>query len=145
MALRHAAWLHGTGVQFENQSWAVRSLRQGPYTTVTPSNESTSGWVHFPIPTPVIVDGVRLKVQSAMIRFSTGPQASIGAIHVWDGEDRIYERNGVAYRGDRQFVRETLNNRPEVKWGTVICVLVNFNGRGPDAWVQLISGGIDFY
>jgi hypothetical protein len=145
MPLKHAAWIHGTSVQFENQSWAVRALRQGAFTTVTPSNEATSGWVHFAIPTPVIVNDVRLKAQSALIRFSTGPQASVGAVHVWDGETNIYERNGVNYKGNLQFIREVIPNQPEVKWGINISILLNFNGRGPDAWVQLISAGIDFF
>ncbi len=145
MSLKHAAWIHGTSVQFENESWAVRALRQGFFTTVTPSNESTSGWVHFAIPTPVIVNNERLKAQSAMIRFTTGPQASIGSVHVWDGETRIYAHDGVNYKGNLQFVREVIPDRPEVKWGTNISILINFNGRGADAWVQLISAGIDFY
>ena len=144
MSLKYASWIHGTAVQFENESWAVRALRQGFYTTVTPSNEATSGWVHFAIPTPVIVNNVRLKAQSAMIRFTTGPQASIGAVHVWDGETRIFNHDGVNYKGNLQFVREVIPGTPEVKWGTNISILLNFNGRGADAWVELISAGIDF-
>ena len=143
MALKHAAWIHGTAVELENQSWPA--LRQGFYTTVRPSNESTSGWVHFPIPTPVIVNGVRLKAQSAMIRFTTGAQASIGAVHVYDGEKKILDHNGTNYRGSLQFVREVIPGTPEVLWGTGISILVNFNGSGPDAYIQLIGAGIDFY
>jgi len=86
MSLKHAAWIHGTSVQFENQSWAARALRQGFFTTVTPSDDDHGGWVHFAIPTPVIVNNERLKAQAVMIRFTTGSKASIGAVHVWDGE-----------------------------------------------------------
>jgi len=100
--------------------------------------------VHFAIPTPIIINDVRLKAQSALIRFSTGPQASIGAIHVYDGETRIYQRNGIALTGTLQLDREVLPDVPEVKFGTGISIQVNFNGTGPDAWVQLISAGIDF-
>ena len=145
MSLKHAAWIHGTSVQFENKSWEVRSLRQGFFTTVVPSNEATSGWVHFAIPTPVIVNDVRLKAQSALIRFTTGPQASIGAFHVFDGETRIFQHNETNYKGNLQVVREVIPGTPEVKWGTGISLLVNFNGTGPDAWVQLITAGIDFH
>ena len=145
MSLKHAAWIHGTAVQFENQSWAVRALRQGFYTTVTPSNEATSGWVHFAIPTPVIVNNVRLKAQSAMIRFTTGPKASIGAVHVWDGETRIFNHDGVNHKGNLQFVREVIPGQPDVNWGTNISIFLKFDGGGADAWVQLISAGIDFY
>jgi len=143
MPIKHAAWTHGVGVDLENKSWPA--LRQGFFTTVRPSNESTSGWVHFAVPTPVIVDGVRLKAQSAMIRFSTGAQASVGAIHVWDGEKKILNKNGTNYKGSLQFIREVIPGSPEVLWGTEISVLVNFNGTGPDAYIQLISAGIDFY
>ncbi len=141
--IKHASWIHGTVVELENSSWSA--FRQGFYTTVRPSNETTSGWVHFPIPTPVIVDGTRLKAQSAMVRFSTGSQASIGAVHVYDGEKKIADHNGRNYRGIHQFIRETVPGVPEVRWGTGISILVNFNGSGPDAFIQLISAGIDFY
>jgi len=143
MTLKHAAWIHGTSVLLESGSWSA--LRQGFFTTVRPSNESTSGWVHFAIPTPVIVDGQRLKAQSAMIRFSTGSQASIGAFHVYDGEKKILDHNGTNYRGQLQFVREVIPGTPQVLWGTGISIRVDFNGNGPDAFIQLISGGIDFY
>jgi len=32
-----------------------------------------------------------------------------------------------------------------VLWGTGISLLVTFNGNGPDAWIQFIAAGIDFY
>ncbi len=80
-----------------------------------------------------------------MIRFSTGAQASIGAIHTWDGEENILYKNGTNYHGSLQFVREVIPGSPEVLWGTGISILVNFNETGPDAYIQLISAGIDFY
>ena len=144
MPLEQAAWIHGTSVQFENKSWEVRSLRQGHFTTVIPSNEATIGWVHFAIPTPVIVNDVRLKAQSAMIRFTTGPQASIRAVRVWDGETFLYGKDGVDYKGNLQVIQELIPGVPEVKWGVGISILVDFNGTGPDAWIRLISAGVDF-
>ena len=145
MSLKHAAWIHGTSVHFENQSWAARALRRGFFTTVTPSNEAHIGWVHFAIPTPVIVNNERLKAKSVMIRFTTGSHASIGAVHVWDGETTIYIRNQVSYKADgRGFVRDVIPNQPEVKWGTNISILVNFDGRSADSWIELIGAGIEF-
>ena len=143
MSIKHAAWIHGTSVLLENSSWSA--LRQGFYTTVRPSNETTSGWVNFAIPTPVIVDGRRLNADSALVRFSTGAQASIGAFHVYDGEKKILDHNGTNYRGQLQLVKEAIPNRPEVLWGTGISIRVDFNGTGPDAYIQLISAGIDFF
>lgn len=145
MSLKNATWIHGTSVQFENHSWAARALRQGYFTTVTPSNESLSGWVHFAIPTPVIVNNKRSKAESVMIRFTTGSHASIGAVHVWDGETAIYVRNQVSYKADKRgFVRDMIPNQPEVEWGTSISIFVIFDGRGVNSWIELIGAGIEF-
>lgn len=143
MPLKQAAWTHGLAVQLESTSWSA--LRQGFFTTVRPSNESTSAWFHFAIPTPVIVNDVLLKADSALVRFATGNQTKIGAIHVYDGERRIAEYNGTTYRGALQLVRVQIPGSPEIAWGTGISILVVCDGTGPDAWAQLVSAGIDFY
>ena len=131
------------GVELESTSWSA--LRQGFFTTVTPSNEGTFGWVHFVIPTPVIVDGTRLKAKSAMIRFSTGSDAKITNFHVYDGEKKIAEYNGLSLAGNLQFVREAVPDNPQVLWGTAISLGVQFRGTGPNNYVQFIGAGIDFY
>jgi len=143
MSIKQAAWTHGLGIELESSSWSA--LRQGFFTTVRPSNEGTFGWVHFVIPTPVIVDGIRLKAESAMIRFSTGSGAKITNFHVYDGEKKIAEYNGLSLAGNLQFVREAVPNNPQVLWGTAISLGVQFSGTGPNDYVQFISAGIDFY
>jgi hypothetical protein len=137
-----ASWTNGVDIALENKSWST--LRQGFGTTVRPSNESTSGWAHFSIPTPVILNGVRVKAGQALIRFSTGPRASIRAFHVYDGERKISEQNGLNLTGNVQLSTQQLG-RPEVFWGTGISLLLDFNGTSQDAWVQLIAAGIDFF
>jgi len=144
MSIKQAAWIHGTSVQLENSSWSNLALRQGFFTTLRPSNESTSGWVHFAIPTPVIVNDARLRAHSALIRFTTGRQASIGAIHIFDGEKKIHERNGLNLQGTLQLVREPISKSQRVHWGTGVSILVNFNDGSSDAFIQLIGAGIDF-
>ena len=143
MAIKHAAWTHGLGIELESRSWSA--LRQGFYTTVRPSNEGGFGWVHFVIPTPVIVDGTRLKAESAMIRFTTGRGAAITNFHVYDGEKKIADHNGLNLRGALQFVRESVPNTPQVLWGTAISLGVQFDGTEQEDYVQFISAGIDFY
>jgi hypothetical protein len=101
--------------------------------------------VHFVIPTPVIIDGTRLQAESAMLRFSTGTTAKITNFHVFDGETRIAEYNGLSLSGNLQFVRQTVPNHHKVLWGTAISVGVQFSGTGPNDYVQFIGAGIDFY
>ncbi|KAJ9658714.1 hypothetical protein H2201_007679 [Coniosporium apollinis] len=144
MAIKHAAWTHGSDIQLESLSW--RALRQGYWTTVRPGWEGRFGWVHFAIPTPVIVDGVRLKAESAMIRFKTGKNATITSFHVYDGERKIASHDGLNLRSDQpQFYRRDIPGDPQVLWGTNISLGIEFDGDGADAWVALISAGIDFY
>ena len=132
------AWTHGTSVQLQTKSWTAD--RQGFFTTVKPSPGETSGWVHFAIPTV----GQKLKAKSAMIYFSTGSQASIGAIHVYDGKTLIHPSAPLNLKGQDQFYLEPIPNQPEVKFGVGISLQLNFNGVGPDAFIQLIGAGIEF-
>ncbi|KAG0086175.1 hypothetical protein BGZ93_007282 [Podila epicladia] len=143
MSIKHAAWTHGVGIELETRSWTA--LRQGFFSTVTPSYEGSFGWVHFVIPTPVIVDGTRLKAESAMIRFSTGSTAKITNFHVYDGETKIAAYDGLSLEGNLQFVRQAVPNHHQVLWGTTITLGLQFSGTGPNDYVQLISAGIDFY
>ncbi|KAG0362642.1 hypothetical protein BG005_004759 [Podila minutissima] len=143
MSLKQAAWTHGLGVELETRSW--KALRQGFFTTVTPSKEGTFGWVHFVIPTPVIVDDRRLKAESALIRFSTGSAAKITNFHVYDGEKKIAAYDDLSLAGTMQVIRQAVPNQPQVLWGTTISLGVQFSGTGPNDYVQFISAGIDFY
>ncbi|EHL00527.1 hypothetical protein M7I_3615 [Glarea lozoyensis 74030] len=143
MAIKQAAWTHGLGVELEFSSWTA--FRQGFFTTVRPSAESKFGWVHFVIPTPVIVDGTRLRAESAMVRFSTGSGAKITNFHVYGGETKIANYNGLSLSGNLQFVREAVPNSHRVLWGTAISLGVQFTGAGPNDFIQFISAGIDFY
>lgn len=142
--IKQASWTHGLGVQLENSSWSV--LRQAFYSTVRPSNETTFGWVHFAIPTPVIVDGARLKAVTAWIRCITGSGAKIMNFHVYDGENKIAEFDGL----DLGFLApgtnsQTIPNSPAVLWGSGISIGVQFDGDGPNDYCQFISAGIDYY
>ncbi|EON66857.1 hypothetical protein W97_06259 [Coniosporium apollinis CBS 100218] len=74
MAIKHAAWTHGSDIQLESLSW--RALRQGYWTT---------------------------------------------------------------------FYRRDVPGDPQVLWGTNISLGIEFEGDGADAWVALVSAGIDFY
>ncbi|KUJ21458.1 uncharacterized protein LY89DRAFT_694905 [Mollisia scopiformis] len=105
MSIKQAAWTHGIGLELETPTWTA--LRQGFYTTA----------------------------KSAMIRFSTGPTAKITSIHVYDGEKKIADYNGLSLTGNLQFVL----------WGTAVCVAVQFNGTAASDYVQFIGSGIDFY
>lgn len=143
MAIKHAAWTHGVGVVLESPSWTA--FRQGFFATVRPSTESNTGWVHFVIPTPVIVDGARLKAGSALLRYTTGSGARITIFRVYDGEKELVDYSGLNLQGNLQLERRNVTGSPEVLFGTVITLLVQFSGNGPNDYIQFISAGIDFF
>ncbi|KAH8699447.1 hypothetical protein GQ44DRAFT_778982 [Phaeosphaeriaceae sp. PMI808] len=142
MSLKHASWTHGLSVELENGSWTA--FRQGFYSTVRPSSESTFGWVHFAIPTPVIVEGNRLHAVKAWIRYATGSGAKITRFHVYDGEKKIANFDGLNLSGALRNESRDVPGRPSVLWGTGISLGVQFSGNGPNDYIQFISAGIDF-
>ena len=84
MAFKQTAWTQGLGVELEIKSSVA--LRQGFYTTITPSAGDNSGWVEFAISTPVIVSGKCFKARGAGLRLVTGSNAVNTNFHVYDGE-----------------------------------------------------------
>ena len=142
MSIKFGGWVHGNALHVQDPLWPA--FRQGFWTTVRPSNQNTSGWVHFAVPTPTVFEGANTKAGAVMLRFTTGPKASIEAIDVWNGENQIFHIDKT-YKGKLQFVRETIPNQPEVQWGVGISILVKFDGHGPETWIDLIGAGVDFF
>ena len=144
MSIKQATWIHGGNVVLESSSWRAR--RQGPCATVTPY-ESNKGWCHVVIPTPVIVDGDRLRASSALVRLQTGPGAKLIGFHVYDGEKIVAEYDDLDVTAPSpDTFRYDVTNHPEVLYGTIICVLVQFTSENAtDDWVRVIGAGIDFH
>jgi hypothetical protein len=50
---------------------------------------NSQGWYHISIPTAVIITDIRMRVDAALILFSTGTQGVIQNVHVYDGRTKI--------------------------------------------------------
>lgn len=88
MSLAHALWTHGHSAEIENANDIV-SMEQRGYHVRVEGKPSTDNWLHFAVPTPVIVDDVRLRPDTVWFRYKTEGGASVNAVHVWDGDKRI--------------------------------------------------------
>jgi hypothetical protein len=57
--------------------------------------KSGSFWCHYAIPTPVIEAGKRAEADAVLINYESTDisQISISAVHVWDGNKRIFADN----------------------------------------------------
>ena len=96
--IKHASWAHGNAVVAELPSGLIiRHWGWGTQMQFTfAQNQSPpAAWCHIPIPTPVIVNDVRLKVQTPFLLFKAGQHAAIDNVHIFDGPNRIHTWNTV--------------------------------------------------
>ncbi|MEO8188642.1 MAG: DUF6623 family protein, partial [Burkholderiaceae bacterium] len=108
-----------------------------------------SCWVHFAVPTPVIVEDGRLSLESALIRFRTTPgDAWIAAVHIFDGEKKIaaHDRLRDATSSEWKVNRYAIRGAPKIEWGVGISVNVQFHidALEPGWQIDFCSVGCDF-
>jgi len=159
MALQ-AMWTHGhhAVIEFNNRGrgggedvngvpWtAINGLRVG-WGAIFRCQDQSSYWFHFAIPTPVIKDNVRARFRRAFVLYTADPGVALGSVHVWDGTNRIFTRDGLAVGGSHPGfpLEENINafNLPDeqVFFGVGISALFNFADAGN---VTLHNAGIDF-
>ncbi len=105
-----------------------------------------NNWFHVPIPTPVIVENQRARLGRVMVLFNFPKTVTLDAVHVWDGPNKILEKNVNMVTGDHGTDLDADNvfdvNHDGIKWGVVICLHVS---ALKDAEIQFISAGADFF
>ena len=106
-----------------------------------------SGIIHFPIPTPVIVNGDSLTAQTACLRFATGTTTDIVSVRLYDGEKPLQFFDGINLTGSWELWKGELTNVRKIQWGVTMTVAFQFNGMevGAEDWVQFVGAGVDFY
>jgi hypothetical protein len=141
-SIAHAAWLHGSRVQVEFPDRIELQRRMGFYTQIR-GRAGSDNWFHFAIPTPVIVDDVRLLAGSVILRLKAANGAMVHAVHVYDGERRIASHDGLSIRpGGWTSERFAVPGTPEVRWGLGISVGARFATAGGE--LHFASAGCDF-
>lgn len=149
LKLAHAMWVHGHNVQIECPERLDVQGRMGFYVRLR-GKPFTSNWLHFAVPTPVIVDSNRLRVGSVMIRFRTGPGVSVYAVHIYDGETKIAAHDGLNMSPQDAFIspRFDVPTHPAIKWGLGISIGVKFGDAAnlpPNKLLlEISSAGCDF-
>lgn len=101
--LKYASWVHGNAVVLESPD-TILVVRRGLGTemqfTFEPGITPQGTWCHIAIPTPVIINDVRMKVQTLFLLFKTGQHAGIDNVHVWDGPNRVATFDSVPGSGN---------------------------------------------
>jgi hypothetical protein len=110
-------------------------------------------WFQFPIATPVIHNGVRVRLVKVFVLFRSDPDVVLTEVHVWDGPRRIdaFAPESVVSgvhdgsRGLADLVPNvtawTVNQRPEVFWGLSVAARIHFKAQGA---ISFTSAGADF-
>ena len=105
-------------------------------------------WLHFAIPTPVIVNDRRLRAESVLLNFSTGDGTVIKDVHVYDGDNLISRFDNVNSRsglGVWHMDRWRIASPPEVFLAIGISVNAVVSGDGVEQpFVVLGAAGCDF-
>jgi hypothetical protein len=140
MAISQAMWTHGHSLVSENPAFAVGRVGWGGQI----KQLGSQGWYHLAIPTPVIVTDIRLRLDSAVIQFSGGGQGVIHNVHVYDGKNRIANRDNLTLHGTDQVFRIPVPGRPPLQWGVGISMFISLGTDPANAWLEIHSGGADF-
>lgn len=152
MAL-YASWTHGNALTVENPEnlAKVGHFGWGADMLVQPGKAS---WFHIPLPTPVIVNDVRTKVQKLFVMFRTDPGGGqIRNVHVYDGSGKVQEFNGLHLSGEHRGALDGQNtfnlSAPHtVVWGMGISFFfqasVGIDSPIPPSRMIVASAGGDF-
>jgi len=139
-------WVHGSIMQVEYPNRLTSVRHTGPFVRI----EGAAGqntWVHFPLPTPAVVDGTRMRVRAARASFRTRPNAEVHEVIVYDGDRRIAEHTGLDLKGDHLDARFEVPGHPEINMGINITLGIRFSEKAPDVrsmQIEVLGVGVEY-
>ncbi len=144
IAIPYASWIHGHSMQIEYPDRILNLWRAG-FSVSFDGKPGTSNWLHFAIPTPVIINDVRMRASSVMLIFKTGSvDAFVRDVHVYDGATRIAVHDNVNLSKDQPFTRFVIPDTPQMSLGLGISIGVGFGVESMNHHMEFFSAGCDF-
>jgi hypothetical protein len=141
--ISYASWIHGHSMEIEYPDRMASAIRRG-YAYQVEGKPGTNNWFHFAVPTPVIINDVRLQIDSVMLRMATGSVDSfVRDVHIYDGEVRIAVHEEVYLVEDNWFVRFEVPETPYLRWGLGISLGVGFGVEMMAHTMDFVSVGAD--
>jgi hypothetical protein len=131
-------------IEYPNRVISVRHT--GPFVRIEGAVGQNT-WVHFPVPTPTVVDGASVRVDTALVSFRTRANATVHEVIVYDGDKRIAEHTGLNLQNDHLDARFDVPNTPFAGQGINITLGVSFANKAADArsmQIEIIGAGIEF-
>ena len=143
---KFTSWVHGSSMQIEYPNRVTSVRHTGPFVRIEGA-EGQNTWVHFPIPTPAVVNGTRMKVGAALLSFRTRANATVNEVIVYDGDKRIAEHLDINLTDEHLDARFDVPGNPEVNYGINITLGVTFGSKATDVrsmQIEIIGAGIEF-
>ena len=140
------SWVHGSTMQVEYLSRLTNVRHTGPFVRIEGA-EGQNTWVHFPVPTPTVTNGTKVKAEAALVSFRTQEFAAVKEVIVYDGEKRIAEHMDIDLKGNHLDGRFEIPGTPEVEKGLNIVVGVTFDYGSPtirSMQIEIVGAGIEF-
>lgn len=139
-------WMHGANMQVEypNRLTSVRAT--GPFVRIE-GQRGQNTWLHFPLPTPAVIDGSPMRIQAAQVSFRTREHASVYEVIIYDGEKRIAEHLNLDLRGEHPEARFEAPGHPELQRGVNVVLGVQFDAASPDMralQIEVIGVGLEY-
>lgn len=145
-----ARWAHGTAAAIQTPTNGI-SMNKFGWGAVLNVPKRGNAWVHLALPTPVIEDGVRTKLEKVLVQYNG--TAKFDQVDVWDGPNRIASQ-AVNWTGNHTAFGNwgvvTIPNFPDILYGVSVSlhvksrcspiVLVCLNQS-----MNLVSVGGDFW
>ena len=101
MGQDHILWVHGHSAEIEDP--ALASIERKRNSVRISGSQNSTNWLHFAIPTPIIVDNYRIQPVWLQFRYKTTGGASIYRVDVYDGENRIKSYENTEDRRDGEW------------------------------------------
>ena len=142
--IAHAMWIHGHSMQIEYPDRIPYQRRTGMSFDIE-GKPGTDNWFHFAIPSPVIINDVRLRAKKVMFCFKTfSVDAFVRDVHLYDGGARIAMFNDINLSMDQPDVRLDVPERPPIGFGLGISLGVGFGVEAMDHHMEFYAAGCDF-
>ena len=139
-------WMHGVNMQVEYPSRLTSVRATGPFVRIEGARGQNT-WLHFPLPTPAVLDDVKMRVEGAYVSFRTRDHASVHEVIIYDGEHRIAEHMDLDLRGDHLDHRFDVPGNPEIQKGINFTLGVRFDAAAPDVrsmQIEVIGVGLEY-
>lgn len=99
-----AMWTHGHGAFAETANVQIGSIGWGALIRAPQASFDTE-WIHYNIPTPVIMNDARPRILRVMILFDTFNGSTVNSgfitnVHAWDRNNRILEIDRLELTGN---------------------------------------------